>query len=261
VVVGTVDAKNRDLFTRFALALGHDHIVPVGTMPLRQHGVLMLTNDGDLARWLEHPSARIQSTYAMRVSPPIDVVLAHELNTKGVNIQGTVHREFLFMPFTSARSRNAIRIKVRAAAEPGARQPPNVKQVLEHLGRRLIRGARVSFGPFLLKGLSPGTMREVAVPQTYSAYANPVWAPFIERDWPYFRRLRLARLKKAARWRHLSDAEMEEVDAFTADELRSALSFDSSAVAAEAREFAEAARVTPEVVQPPLREEPNVTRW
>lgn len=262
---GPNPSEQRIMWRRYAQMLGLDHLIPVGSLPTRSHGLLMLTNDGELSRWLEHPSTRVQSTYVYRLRPPIDHALAMRLNTHGVSIGGVQHREFEFHPFTGGRSRHAIRIKVRppeqlsATGADGAQQyraPMPVVQMLEALQRRIVRGGRVSFGPFTLRGLGPGGMREVSVPPYYMKYVNPLWMPFIERDWPYFRRLRVQRLMRVARWRHLNDRETEEVEAYSCDELRqvfSASGADGSgptaahAIEEEAQRFAEALVETPDV--------------
>jgi pseudouridylate synthase len=235
VVVGRKDDKGRSLFTRYASIMGIDHLAPVGSMPFRSHGLLMLTNDGDLARFLEHPSTRVQSTFVFRVRPPIDAVLANKLNTQGVDINGVRHKDFDFHIFGSHGSRHTVKVKTKGKTIP-------VHQMLQHLGRKIIRGGRVGFGPFFIGGLAPGSMKEVAVPPFYMKHVNSVWAPFVERDWPYFRQQRILKLKRRAQWRALSDKEREELDTFTFDEVQQALSFESAEVEGEADLVAAAIR-------------------
>lgn len=270
----TSNNRTKDQFAmweRYSQMVGVDHLMPVGAMPMRCHGLLMLTNDGELARWLEHGSTRVQSTWIFRVRPPIDPSLALTLNTNGVRIGDETRREFQFINFTGGRSRHAIRIKVQSPETEQQQQqqqgkkdfesdeqdeaedqegkdsssdrkkdprhhhqqrnskrnpssPMPVTQMLEAINRRVVRGGRVGYGPFTLRGLPPGGIREVPVPPYYMKFINPIWAPFIERDWPYFRRDRVRKLMRMARWRHLNDKEQEEIEAFSCDELRAAFS-------------------------------------
>jgi pseudouridylate synthase len=203
----------------------------------------------------------VQSTYIFRLRPAIDHALALRLNTRGVDIGGVLHRDFQFHHFTGGRSRHAIRVKVQAPEpRPGERvvQPVPVTQMLEALQRRVVRGGRVSFGPFTLAGLPPGGVREVTVPSFFMKYVGAAWMPFVERDWPYFRRARVQKLMRVARWRHLNDREAEEVEAFSCDELRAALARSGSEIEDEAQRFA-AATVTEPAVDVPFRpgERPN----
>lgn len=258
-ICGTNSQEQRPMWRRYSQMLGFDHLIPVGSLPTRSHGLLMLTNDGELARWLEHPSTRVQSTYVYRVRPAIDHALAMRLNTHGVAVDGVQHREFEFHPFTGGRSRHAIRIKVQAPESANVTAPMPVMQMLQALERRIVRGGRVSFGPFTLRGLGPGSIKEVSVPPFYMKHINPAWMPFVERDWSYFRRMRVQRLMRLARWRHLNDRETEEIEAFSCDELRQVFASGASgggggagrssqvAVEEEAKLFAESLVETPNV--------------
>jgi 16S rRNA U516 pseudouridylate synthase RsuA-like enzyme len=270
------DRRQNTIWNKYSQLLGVDHLIPVGSLPTRCHGLLMLTNDGELAKWLEHKSTRVQSTWIFRVRPPIDPSLALKLNTKGVNIGGVIRKEFHFINFTGGRSRSAIRIKVQAPEESSSSSPSNnnnvdddednnqqhnnnnhslvpVTQMLEAINRRVVRGGRVGYGPFTLSGLPPGGLREVTVPPYYMKYVNPAWVPFIERDWPYFRRDRVQKLIRMSRWRNLNDKEQEEIESFSCDELRRAFEHHTSTSAEielEAKQFAEALVTEPAVEVP-----------
>jgi hypothetical protein len=71
VLIGDDGSPEKVRFRRYAQMLGHEHMVPIGSLPFRSHGLLLLTNDGDLSKFLSHPSARVQQTYVMRVRPAI----------------------------------------------------------------------------------------------------------------------------------------------------------------------------------------------
>jgi pseudouridylate synthase len=237
---GNTDKKERKMYMEYAAALGHEHLIPVGSLPYRSNGALLLTNDGELSRFLEHPSSRVQSTYTYRVTPAIDPVLAHKWNTEGVMIDGVVHKEFEFVVFTQRHSKYAVKVKVRSSSIP-------VHQVLQHVGRRIIRGGRTSIGPYGLQGMFPGHIREVVVPPYFVRHISDVWRPFIERDWPYFRKIRLEKLKAAVNYRILTKREREELDAFTYDQLMDTLKQDHSALVEESRQYSRALRSRPSI--------------
>jgi pseudouridine synthase len=227
VIVSRSDPAGRALFTKHAQMLGIDHLIPVGSIPFKSHGILLLTNDGELANFLSHPKANIQQTYHFRITPAIDPVLANKLNAEGVRIHGVPYKKAEFLVNHANRSRYYVKIKIRGETMP-------MHQLLGHLGRRIQRGGRVSFGPFTLSGLPPGGLREVTVPPFFAQHVADVWKPFIERDWPTFRRDRVRNLQRISRFRELRAKELEEMDAFTFDEFKDALSYDASALAEEA---------------------------
>ncbi|EPY35247.1 pseudouridylate synthase [Angomonas deanei] len=227
VVVSRNDPLGRALISRHARILGMDHLIPVGSLPMRSHGVLLLTNDGELSRFLENPASNIQRTYLLRVRPAVDPVLAQKLNENGVNINGKQHRNYEFFVNPAMKSRYSLKVKMRGDVMP-------VSQLMQHLGRKIERGGRVSFGPFALGTLAVGSVREVTVPPFYMNFVSGVWSTFIERDWPYFRRQRVTRLRRLSRYRQLTPGELEELDNFTYEEVRGALSFESQELEAAA---------------------------
>lgn len=231
VVVSRSDVAGRTLITKHARILGMDHLVPVGSLPMRAHGLLMLTNDGELSRFLENPKSMIQQTYVLRVRPAIDPVLAHKLNTEGININGRQYKGTEFLVSPGARSRYSVKVKVRGETMP-------IAHLMQHLGRVVERGGRTSFGPFVMNSLAVGSVREVTVPPFYSNHAGAVWQTFVERDWPYFRRIRVARLRRLSRYRELTPKELEELDQYTYEEVKEALSFEAQELTAAASERA-----------------------
>ncbi|CCW60033.1 unnamed protein product [Phytomonas sp. EM1] len=230
VLVSRSDVAGRVLISKHARILGMDHLIPVGSLPLRAHGILMLTNDGELSRFLENPKSNIQRTYLLRVRPAIDPILAHKLNTEGININGKQYKNVEFLVNPAAKSRHSVKVKVRG-------ETMHVSQLMQHLGRKIERGGCISFGPFALSTLPVGSIREVTVPLFYARHLGAVWKPFVERDWPYFRRQRVARLRHLARYRELTPKEAEELEQYTYEEVHHALSFESQelAVASEKR--------------------------
>jgi hypothetical protein len=71
VLIGDDGSPEKVRFRRYAQMLRHEHMVPIGRLSFRSHGLLLLTNDGDLSKFLSYPSARVQQTYVMRLRPAI----------------------------------------------------------------------------------------------------------------------------------------------------------------------------------------------
>eukprot|EP00760_Papus_ankaliazontas_P024318 PhM_4_TR2237/c0_g1_i1/m.70961/K06178/rluB; 23S rRNA pseudouridine2605 synthase len=187
---------------------GHSHLMPMDILPMADAGLLLLTNDGDLASFLAHPSSNIQRTYTMKVSPKIDPLLADQLTCDGVRIGNTLHKNFAFQTSVAMREgeRNYVRVTVRGENQH------TMRDLMTNLQRKVNRISRVSIGPYTIKGMKPNTIREVTIPPAYLKVVNPVWAPFIERDWPFFRRRRLRALKARARHSFLTPRECEEME-------------------------------------------------
>lgn len=222
VIVSRHDVAGRVLITKHAAILGMDHLIPVGSLPMRSHGALLLTNDGELSRFLEDPSSMIQQTYLLRVRPSITPILAHKLNTKGIyvnhkHIQGV---EFIVNP--SLKSRFSVKVKAK-----GDISLP-IYELMRHLGRTIERGGRIAVGPFSLGNLSVGSIREVTVPPHYTEHAGRDWTSFVERDGPYFRRRRILKLRKISHFRELTPKEVKELENAAYTEIQDSMKLEAS---------------------------------
>lgn len=226
VIVSRKDPVGRSLITKHAAILGIDHLIPVGSLPMRSHGVLLLTNDGELSKFLEDPRSMIQQTYLLRVRPSIDPTLAHRFNTRGITINGRQLQGIEFVVNPSMKSRFSVKVKVRGETMP-------ISQLMKHIGRTIERGGRIGVGPYSLSNLAVGSIREVTVPPHYVEHTGSVWKTFIERDWPFFRRRRVLQLRKLSKFRELKPKELEELQDATFAEVSESLTFEAQELATE----------------------------
>lgn len=232
VIVSRHDVAGRALITKHATILGMDHLIPVGSLPMRAHGALLLTNDGELSRFLEDPRSMIQQTYLLRVRPSINPLLAHKLNTKGMYINGKHIQGVEFMVNPSLKSRFSVKVKTKGDASLP------IYELLRHLGRTIERGGRIAIGPFSLGHLAVGSICEVTVPPHYIEHAGRVWKPFVERDWPYYRRRRILKLRKISHYRELTPKEVNELENAAYTEIQESMKLEASELDAAVPETA-----------------------
>jgi 23S rRNA pseudouridine2605 synthase len=130
-------------------------LVSIGRLDLNSEGLLLLTNDGALARRLELPATGWVRRYKVRVhgAPNPDRLAAL---AKGVTIDGVSYG-----PIRAAleRSQGSNAWIAMALTEGKNRE---VRRVLEHLGLIVTRLIRLSYGPFQLGNLARGAVDEVA---------------------------------------------------------------------------------------------------
>ena len=129
-------------------------VVSVGRLDVNSEGLLLLTNDGGLARHLELPSTGWARRYRARVfgrpEPKQLAALA-----KGVTVDG-VHYGPIEAALERQQGGNAW---VSLLLREGKNR--EIRKVMEHLGLTVNRLIRISFGPFQLSGIEPGKLREV----------------------------------------------------------------------------------------------------
>ncbi len=131
-------------------------VVSVGRLDFNTEGLLLLTNDGELARHLELPANAWLRQYRARVHGTIDLKKLASVE-EGVTISG-IHYE-------------PVKIVVEKENEDGTnhwlavtiREGKNreVRKIMDYLGLQVTRLIRVSFGPFPLGKLPRGGIEEV----------------------------------------------------------------------------------------------------
>ncbi len=126
----------------------------VGRLDINTEGLLLLTNDGGLARILELPSTGWLRRYRVRVHGRVDPVAIEKLRS-GITIDGMVYGA---IEGTVDRTKGANTWLTLGLREGKNRE---VKKVLESLGLSVSRLIRISFGPFQLGELEPGALKEV----------------------------------------------------------------------------------------------------
>jgi len=137
-----------------ALPKGLPRLVSVGRLDLNAEGLLLLTNDGTLARRLELPATGWLRRYRVRVHGQVDPARLAGLD-KGITIDGVAYG-----PIRAALERQqGSNAWVAVALREGKNR--EVRRVLEHLGYPVTRLIRVSYGPFQLGHLGRGEVDEV----------------------------------------------------------------------------------------------------
>jgi len=129
-------------------------VISVGRLDLTSEGLLLLTNDGELARRLELPSNAWARRYRARAFGRITQaeldVLQDGIAVDGVNYRGIEAK--------LERSQGA-NVWINLTLSEGKNR--EVRRVLEALGLKVNRLIRVSYGPFQLGALEPGEVEEV----------------------------------------------------------------------------------------------------
>ena len=133
---------------------GLPRVVSVGRLDLTSEGLLLLTNDGGLARHLELPATGWVRRYRVRAFGRIDQATLDRLK-KGITVEGVAYG-----PIEAAieRQQGGNTWIAMALTEGRNRE---IRRVLEALGLSVNRLIRVSYGPFQLGKMIVGTVDEV----------------------------------------------------------------------------------------------------
>ena len=131
-------------------------LISVGRLDFNTEGLLLLTNDGDLARHLELPSTGWTRRYRVRAYGQVSEEQLKEL------ADGTTIDKMNYGPVEATLEREqGDNVWIAISIREGKNR--EVRRILEHLGLTVNRLIRVSFGPFMLGELETGQIEEVKV--------------------------------------------------------------------------------------------------
>lgn len=129
-------------------------VVSIGRLDIATEGLLLLTNDGELARLLELPATGWVRRYRVRAFGRPDPEALARLRD-GITIEG-IHYGPIEARIDKEQGDNSW---LSFAIREGKNR--EIKRVCEHLGLTVNRLIRISFGPFQLGDLKPGEIDEV----------------------------------------------------------------------------------------------------
>jgi 23S rRNA pseudouridine2605 synthase len=129
-------------------------VISIGRLDFNTEGLLLLTNDGTLARYLELPATGWARRYRVRAKGRVSTEQLAALKD-GVTVEGVAYG-----PVDAAvDSVQGANMWLTIAIREGKNR--EVRKILTHLGLTVNRLIRVSFGPFQLLDLAPGAVEAV----------------------------------------------------------------------------------------------------
>jgi 23S rRNA pseudouridine2605 synthase len=144
-----------------ASAPGLPRVISIGRLDLNSEGLLLLTNDGSLARALELPSSGWIRRYRARAHGRTDQATLDRLKN-GVTIDGVRYgpvEAWLDKVKESRDGTTPANTWITVSLSEGKNR--EVRKVLEHLGLKVNRLIRLSYGPFQLGVLGAGMVEEI----------------------------------------------------------------------------------------------------
>lgn len=129
-------------------------VITVGRLDINTEGLLLLTNDGGLARVLELPSTGWLRRYRVRAHGKVTQSQLDEL-ADGIAVDGVLYGSIE----AELEREQGSNVWLTFAMREGKNR--EVKKVLAHLGLEVNRLIRISYGPFQLGDLARGDVREV----------------------------------------------------------------------------------------------------
>jgi 23S rRNA pseudouridine2605 synthase len=133
-----------------------ERLFPVGRLDYNTSGMLIMTNDGDLAYKLTHPKHEVEKTYRARVAGVLSDERVARLR-KGVNIGGYVTNPAVVNVIKQMDRSAFVEIKIK---EGKNRQ---IRKMFDAVGNKVVDLERIAIGKIYLGHLMPGHYRKLSV--------------------------------------------------------------------------------------------------
>lgn len=127
-------------------------LFPVGRLDLDTEGALILTNDGELAQKIQHPSYEVTKTYEAQVLGRPSEKMLQRL-AQGILLEGKKTAPASLMLIARQSGTSSIRITIH---EGRKRQ---VKKMFQAIGHPVVHLKRIAYGHLFLQGLATGKYR------------------------------------------------------------------------------------------------------
>ena len=150
-------------------------VVTVGRLDLTTEGLLLLTNDGTLARALELPKNELERTYRVRAHGTVTPEKIQEL-AKGITVDGVDYKPIKAVLDRETGANNWLTVTL---SEGKKRE---VRRALESLDLQVNRLIRVQYGPFVLEDLRPGSVEEVPTDLLEAAIGHLLDTPLTKKS-------------------------------------------------------------------------------
>ncbi len=164
IITSTADEKNRK--TVIDLIDDDKRIYPVGRLDYDTTGVLLLTNDGQLANLLTHPKSNVEKLYIAKVKgiPTKEELLKL---SRGVMVDGrkTSRAKVKIKKINKANNTSLIEIVIHEGRNH------QVKKMFESIGYEVVKLRREKFAFLDVNDLKPGDYRELSIKEVKCLYS------------------------------------------------------------------------------------------
>ena len=152
-VTTTADPQGRRKVTDLLVDQA-ERLFPIGRLDYDATGLLLLTNDGELANRLMHPRYKVPKTYRITVAGNFDQEAQKRL-LAGVRLDGRLSIPTQVRVLKHSADQSVIEMTIREG------KYHQVKRMCAEVGYQVVKLKRIAYGPLRLGRLEPGVWREL----------------------------------------------------------------------------------------------------
>jgi 23S rRNA pseudouridine2605 synthase len=163
VLTAMSDPRGRKTVSDF-LGDRTERLFHIGRLDYDTEGLMLLTNDGELAHRLAHPSFEVAKTYLAEVTGPVPKDLGRRLQT-GIELDDGMATADRFRVVDRSGNRTLVEITLHEGRKH------IVRRMLAATGHPVTRLVRTDVGPIRLGNLKPGASRDLTTREIGELYA------------------------------------------------------------------------------------------
>ena len=150
-ITTTDDPQNRKTVLDIISRATKERVYPVGRLDRNTSGVLLLTNDGELAQKLTHPSNEIKKVYAVTLNKPLEKKDFDQI-LKGVQLEDGI-ASVDALAYADVKDKTILGVEIHSGRNR------IVRRIFEHLGYDVRNLDRVIFAGLTKKNIERGKWR------------------------------------------------------------------------------------------------------
>ena len=163
VLTAMSDDRGRQTVTDY-LGDRSERLFHIGRLDYDTEGLMLLTNDGELAHRLAHPSFEVAKTYLAEVTGPVPKDLGRRLQA-GIELDDGIATADRFRVIDRSGNRTLVEITLHEGRKH------IVRRMLAATGHPVSRLVRTDVGPIRLGNLKPGASRDLTTREIGDLYA------------------------------------------------------------------------------------------
>jgi 23S rRNA pseudouridine2605 synthase len=126
-------------------------LFPIGRLDKETAGLIIMTNDGELAQKLSHPRYEIKKVYQVVLDKPLTIEHAHKLR-KGLRLRDGIAR-IDALSFPEVKNKKIVRISLHSGKKR------IIRRIFEHLDYKVSNLDRINYANLTQKRLNKGSWR------------------------------------------------------------------------------------------------------
>ena len=174
-VCSNKEQKNQKSLFRLLSTRDFPRVVTVGRLDINSEGLIILTNNPSLSSFLERPSNKVERIYLVDVKGSLPQNF-YNLIKKKINIEGLIYEIFSLETIYTKNFNHQFKIKLYEGKKR------EIRNIMNFFGLKVLRLKRTQYGPFLLKSLDEGDVKEIEekkvknfLKQLKLSYENNFW--------------------------------------------------------------------------------------